>query len=190
MLSPTPSELPRLKSVSAPTKPVSHTQQPQSGLGAQWDKIPTQQPNPTLFRPVSPTEPEKTALLWRSAPTSIGKQTFPQALRSHFRAKPALSRENRPHFCGETAFPARNRPPTFVGEPALFRVDQPHPGGAAGNLRVTAPGGKSSSQIENSSHAPDEPRPAQTSNPHFCGNVTILSDDQPHFHRKITDFAR
>ena len=119
MLSPTPSELPRLKSVSAPTKPVSHTQQPQSGLGAQWGKISTQQPNPTLFRPASPTRPGKTAFLRRSAPTSIEKQTFPQALRSHFRAKPALSRENRTHFCGEPAFPARNRP-HFCGRTRAF----------------------------------------------------------------------
>ena len=126
MFSPTPSELPRSKSVSAPTKCVSHTQQPQSGLGAQWDKIPTQQPNPTRFRPASPTRPGKAALLRRSAPTPIGKQTFPQELRPHFRAKPALPRENRPpHFCVETAFPTRNRPPLLWENPCFSESIRP-----------------------------------------------------------------
>lgn len=114
-----------LKKRIRPHQARFRTQTPPSAPTARWDKIPTQQPNPTLFRPVSPTEPEKTALLWRSAPASIGKQTFPQALRSHFRAKPALPRADLPHFCGETVFPAMNRPPLLWENPYFFESISP-----------------------------------------------------------------
>ena len=139
-----------------------------------------------------------------SKPHGAGKNSAPLEIRSHFNRKTDLPSGTPIPLSRKTSAPKSGpppllwgngvsgdeSPPTFVGEPALFRVNQPHPGGAAGNPRVTAPGGKTSSQIENRSHAPDEPRPAQTRNPHFCGKVTILSDDRSHFRQKTADFTR
>ena len=139
-----------------------------------------------------------------SKPHTARKNSIPPEIRSHFNRKIDVPSDTPTPLLRKTSAPKSGpppllwgngvsgdeSPPTFVGEPALFRVNQPHPGGAAGNPRATAPEGKSSSQIENSSHAPDEPRPAQTSNPHFCGKITILSDDRSHFRRKTADFTR
>ena len=54
MLSPTPAELFRPKSASAPTKRVSHARQPQSALIVQTDR----KPHSTVrFRPIPPSKP-------------------------------------------------------------------------------------------------------------------------------------
>lgn len=138
MLSPTPSELPRLKSASAPTKPVSALRPRQARPPRDGTKFPL---NSRIRR-----------YSGQQAPRSRKKQrSFGDPLPLQSKNRPSL-RHSDPTFAQNQRSQERTSPtfvgnrrsrrgiaPTFVGEPALFRVDQPHPGGAAGNLRVTAP---------------------------------------------------
>ena len=88
-----------------------------------------------------------------SKPHTARKNSIPPEIRSHFNRKIDVPSDTPTPLLRKTSAPKSGpppllwgngvsgdeSPPTFVGEPALFRVNQPHPGGAAGNPRVTAP---------------------------------------------------
>lgn len=130
MLSPTPSELPRLKSASAPTKPVSalrprQARPPRDGTkfplnsrirrysGQQaprsrkkqrsfGDPLPLQSKNRPSLRHSDPTFAQNQRSQERTSPTFVGKRCFRRGIA--------------PHFCGRTrAFSSQSAPPRWRG---------------------------------------------------------------------------